>query len=286
MGASGAFFCALKIVKLEEMIDTILGQKGKMSQSFVEARRVPVTKIAAGPCVVTQLKTPEKDGYWAVQLGFGEKKIKNVTKPLQGHLKGAIKDKKAPRFLKEVRLSEDSGLKVGDQVLLTDVFKVGDFVAVIGTSKGKGFQGVVKRWGFHGGPRTHGQSDRERAPGSIGQTTTPGRVFKGKHMAGRMGGDRVTVKNLQVISVDPEKGEIEISGAIPGTTGGLVILKRLSSGELEGLEQVQAQVVEGEVPAGEGAEAAGESKLEGEAPATQEAPKSPEAAKPEGGQNA
>src|SRR3990167_8350700 len=123
MGASGAFFCALKIVKLEEMIDTILGQKGKMSQSFIEARRVAVTKIAVGPCVVTQLKTPEKDGYWAVQLGFGEKKRKNDPKPLQGHLKGAIKDKKAPRFLKEVRLSEVSGLKVGDQVLLTDVFK-------------------------------------------------------------------------------------------------------------------------------------------------------------------
>ena len=287
MGASGAFFCAQNRVTISEMIDTILGQKGKMSQSFVEARRVPVTSVVAGPCVVTQLKTPEKDGYWAVQIGFGEKKIKNVTKPLQGHLKGAIKDKKAPRFLKEVRLSEDSGLKVGDQVLLTDVFKVGDFVAVVGTSKGKGFQGVVKRWGFHGGPRTHGQSDRERAPGSIGQTTTPGRVFKGKHMAGRMGGDRVTVKNLQVISVDPEKGEIEISGAIPGTTGGLVILKRLSSGELEGIETVQAQVVEGEAPpAGEGAEASGESKPEDQVPAAQEAPKAAEAVKPEGGKNA
>src|SRR3989304_6688523 len=221
MGASGAFFCAQNESKHKEMIDTILGQKGKMSQSFIEARRVPVTAVVAGPCVVTQIKTMDKDGYWAVQLGFGEKKIKNTTKALQGHLKGAIKDNKAPRFLKEVRLTEDSGLKVGDQVLLSDVFKKGDFVAVVGTSKGKGFQGVVKRWGFHGGPRTHGQSDRERAPGSLGQTTTPGRVFKGKKMAGRMGGDRVTVKNLQVVSVDPEKGEIEISGAIPGTTGGL-----------------------------------------------------------------
>ncbi|KKU12299.1 MAG: 50S ribosomal protein L3 [Candidatus Woesebacteria bacterium GW2011_GWA1_45_8] len=268
------------------MLDTILGQKGKMSQSFIEARRVPVTKVMAGPCVVTQLKTPEKDGYWAVQLGFGEKKIKNVTKPLQGHLKGAITKNTAPRFLKEVRVSEDPGLKVGDKVILSDVFKVGDFVAVVGTSKGKGFQGVVKRWGFHGGPRTHGQSDRERAPGSIGQTTTPGRVFKGKHMAGRMGADRVTVKDLQVVSVDPEKGEIEISGAIPGPSGGLVMLKRLSSGELEGIEEVQAQVVEGEAPAGEEAEAAGESKPEGEAPAAQETPKTPEAAKSQGGKNA
>src|SRR3972149_9259794 len=187
------------------MIDTILGQKGKMSQSFVEARRVPVTAVVAGPCVVTQLKTPEKDGYWAVQLGFQEKKIKNVTKPLQGHLKGAIKDKKAPRFLREVRLSGDSGLKKGDQVLLSDVLKVGDFVAVIGTSKGKGFQGVVKRWGFHGGPRTHGQSDRERAPGAIGSGTTPGRVYKGKKMAGKMGVKRVTVKILKVLAVDREK---------------------------------------------------------------------------------
>jgi large subunit ribosomal protein L3 len=246
----------------------------------------------AGPCVVTQVQTPEKDGYWAVQLGFGERKIKNVTKALQGHLKGAIKDKKAPRFLREVRMPEDPGLKVGDEVILTDVFKVGDYVAVVGTSKGKGFQGVVKRWGFAGGPRTHGQSDRERAPGSIGQTTTPGRVFKGKKMAGRMGGDRVTIKNLQVISMDPEKGEIELSGAVPGSTGSLVILKRLSSGELEGIEQVQAQVVEGEAPAGEGAEVAvegSEAKPEGGAPVAQKEVKAPEVkevAKPEGGQNA
>lgn len=252
-----------------------------MSQSFVEARRVPVTKIVAGPCVVTQVKTLEKDGYWAIQLGFGEKKIKNITKPLQGHLKAA---KSAARFLREVRLTEDSGLKVGDNVILSDVFKVGDFVAVVGTSKGKGFQGVVKRWGFAGGPRTHGQSDRERAPGSIGQTTTPGRVFKGKHMAGRMGGARVTVKNLQVIGLYPETGEIEISGAIPGPTGGLIMLKRLSSGELEGIEQVQAQVVEGELPAGEEAATEGETKPEGEAPKEAKAPQAPVAQ--EGGQNA
>jgi large subunit ribosomal protein L3 len=265
------------------MLDAILGTKGKMSQSFIEDRRVAVTKVAAGPCVVTHVKTPGKDGYFAVQLGFGERKIKNTTKALQGHLKGAIQKNKAPRFLKEVRVSEDPGLKVGDKVLLTDVFKVGDYVAVVGTSKGKGFQGVVKRWGFAGGPRTHGQSDRERAPGSIGQTTTPGRVYKGKKMAGRMGGDRVTVKNLQVVSLDPEKGEIEISGALPGGVGSLVMLKRLSSGKLEGIEKVQAQIVEGEAPAGEGAEAEGETKPEGEAPAPAET-KTQEA--PQGGQNA
>jgi large subunit ribosomal protein L3 len=275
---------------LKDMLDSILGTKGKMGQSFIEDRRVAVTKVAVGPCVVTQVKTPEKDGYWAVQLGFGERKIKNTTKALQGHLKGAIEKDKAPRFLQEVRVSADPGLKVGERVLLTDVFKVGDYVTVVGTSKGKGFQGVVKRWGFAGGPRTHGQSDRERAPGSIGQTTTPGRVYKGKKMAGRMGGDRVTVKNLQVVSLDPEKGEVEISGPVPGGVGSLVMLKRLSSGKLEGIEEVQAQVVEGEAPAGEGGEgeAAEEAKPEAEASSQEkpQAPKVAEAAKEEGGQNA
>nr|AKQ03264.1 50S ribosomal protein L3, large subunit ribosomal protein L3 [uncultured Microgenomates bacterium Rifle_16ft_4_minimus_37906] len=141
----------------------------------------------------------------------------------------------------------------------------GDIIQVTGTSKGKGFAGVVKRWHFAGGPRTHGQSDRERAPGSIGQTTTPGRVLKGKKMAGRMGGERVTLKNLQIVSVNPETNEVEISGPVPGVTGGLLIVKKLSAGKLEGIQEVQAQVVEGE-PVGE--------VKEGEVPApTPEAPK-------------
>ena len=250
----GAFFCE------ENMINTTLAEKGKMSQTFVEGRRVSVTKVVAGPCVVTQIKKEEKDGYWAVQLGMGEKKIKNVSKALQGHLKSLIKDNKAPRFLAEVRLEKEPEFNVGDIIKASDIFRVGDLIAVTGTSKGKGFAGVVKRWHFAGGPRTHGQSDRERAPGSIGQTTTPGRVFKGKKMAGRMGWERVTVKNLQVVSVNSETNEIEISGPVPGNPGTLLIIRRLSEGKLEGIQEVQAQVVEGEAPAEEGG--AGEQSVE------------------------
>jgi len=256
------------------MINTILAEKGKMSQTFVEGRRVPVTKVVAGPCVVTQIKKEDNDGYWAVQLGFGEKRIKNITKPLQGHLKSFIKDNKAPRFLAEVRLDKEPELTVGEVVKASDIFRVGDIIQVTGTSKGKGFAGVVKRWHFAGGPRTHGQSDRERAPGSIGQTTTPGRVFKGKKMAGRMGGERVTLKNLQVVSVNPETNEIDISGPVPGIPGGLLAIKRLSEGKLEGIQEVQAQVVEGEEVAG----GAAEEKKE-------EAPVAEAAKVPEGGQN-
>lgn len=256
------------------MINTILAEKGRMSQTFVEGRRIPVTRVMAGPCVVTQVKKMDKDGYWAVQLGFGEKRIKNVSKPLQGHLKNFIKDDKAPRFLAEVRLEKEPELNVGDTIKVSDIFNVGDIIQVTGTSKGKGFAGVVKRWHFAGGPRTHGQSDRERAPGSIGQTTTPGRVFKGKKMAGRMGGERVTLKNLQVVFVNPETNEIDISGPVPGIPGGLLIIKRISEGKLEGIQEVQAQIVEGE----EVAEGAAEEKKE-------EAPVAEAAKVPEGGQN-
>jgi len=220
-----------------------------MSQAFVKGRRVPVTKITVGSCVVTQIKSIEKDGYWSVQLGIGQKNLKNVNKPTKGHLKGAIKDtKKAPRFLAEVRLSEKPDYKVGDTVTASDIFAKGDFVSVRGRSKGKGFAGVVKRWGFAGGPRTHGQSDRERAPGSIGQRTTPGRVYKGKKMAGRMGNENLTIKNLQVISLNPDTNEIELSGPVPGVPGGLLIINRLSRGKLEGITEVAAQIVEGEEP--------------------------------------
>ncbi len=217
-----------------------------MSQAFVEGTRVPVSLIKVGPCIVTQVKKKEKDGYWAVQIGFGEKKIKNVTKPLQGHLKGAIKDKKAPRFLREVKLEEEPKLKQGDVISVSDVFKKGDLVAVTGISKGKGFQGVVKRWGFAGGPRTHGQSDRLRAPGSIGQGTTPGRVWKGKKMPGRMGGAKITIQNLVVVKVGPDKNEIALSGPVPGNPKGLLMIKKLASGKLDELVQeapeVQVQV--------------------------------------------
>jgi large subunit ribosomal protein L3 len=239
---------------ITKMINTILGSKGVNSQTFVEGFRIPVTKVVTGPCVVTQIKKMEPDGYWAVQLGFSSKRAKNTSKSLQGHLKEASKDQKFPRFLKEVRLDKEPEFKVGDILKVEEIFKPGDVVSVTGVSKGKGFAGVVKRHHFRGGPRTHGQSDRERAPGSVGQTTTPGRVYKGKRMAGRMGGKRVTVKNLHVISINQDSGEMEISGQIPGAVGSLVTIKKVKSGSLKELEhEVVAQIVEGETP--EGAEA-------------------------------
>lgn len=238
------------------MLNTILGAKKEMSQTFVQGTRVPVTYIKAGPCIVTQIKKQDKDGYWAIQLGFGEKRTKNITKPLQGHLKAAYKDKKtAARFLREVRLDSQPDVKVGDTVSISDIFSVGDVVAVTGTSKGKGFAGVVKRHRFAGGPRTHGQSDRLRASGAIGQGTTPGRVWKGKRMPGRMGTDTVTVKNLKVVSVDPEKSELTLSGSVPGSPGSLLIIRKLAEGKLEDLarETTRQKVVEGK-PGGEGEE--------------------------------
>lgn len=221
-----------------------------MSQTFIGGTRIPVTKVAVGPCVVTHIKTKDTDGYWAVQLGYGEKKIKNITKPLKGHLKGAIDKNTAPRFIKEVKTDEKPEFKKGDLIKITDVFKKGDVVSVTGVSKGKGFAGVVKRWSFAGGPKTHGQSDRWRAPGSIGQGTTPGRVRKGKKMPGRMGGDTIYVKNLIVTDVDSQKDELAVSGPVPGIPGGLLVIKKLASGKLEELVQeapeVQVQVEEKE----------------------------------------
>ncbi len=263
------------------MINTILGSKGNNSQTFVEGFKVPVTKVVAGPCVVTQVKDETRDGYWAIQLGFSSKNVKNTSKPLQGHFKKSQKsedkNQNFPRYLKEVKTNKEPEQKVGDTITVSDIFKPGDVVSVTGVSKGKGFAGGVKKWGFHGGPRTHGQSDRERAPGSVGQTTTPGRVYRGKKMAGRMGGEQVTVKNLHIISVNPETNEMEISGQIPGTPGSLITIKKIKSGSLKELEhEVVAQVVEGEAPAGE----EGEKKEEGaQAPAAQpvaEAPKKEE----------
>lgn len=255
------------------MINTILGSKGVTSQTFVEGFRIPVTKVTAGPCVVTQVNNLDRNGYWAIQIGYSSRKPKNTSKPLQGHLKETSKENKFPRFLREIRLDKEADLKVGDEVKVSDIFKVGDVVSVTGISKGKGFAGVVKRHGFRGGPRTHGQSDRERAPGSIGQTTTPGRVYRGKRMAGRMGGEKITIKNLHVISINPESGLLEISGQIPGNVGSLIVIEKIKSGSLKELEhEVVAQVVEGEAPSTETAEekseeqpkADVESKKEGE----------------------
>lgn len=208
------------------MIDTLLGQKFEMSTRFTSGgRRVPVTKIATGPCVVVQIKTEDKDRFSAIQLGFLEKK--RVTKPILGH----------PRFLREVRTQGTVDLKPGQVVQVGEVFKPGDTVQVTGTSKGKGFTGVVKRWGFAGGPRTHGQSNRLRAPGSIGATTTPGRVLKGKKMAGRAGRETVTVKNLEVLEVDSEKNLLVVKGAVPGPKRGLLQIKRIKESKVEGQDE-------------------------------------------------
>lgn len=200
-----------------------------MEQAFVGNARTPVTIIQAGPCIVTSIKTLKKDGYWAVQLGFGEKKIKNITKPLKGHLKGAVNKDKAPSFLKEVKLANEPDFKSGDVINISDVLNEGDAVQVTGVSKGKGFTGVIKRWGFATSGRTHGQKAKRRAGGSIGQGTTPGRVRKGKKMAGRAGSQATTVKNLKVVSINKDRSEIKVSGPIPGSPGGFLVIKKIKS---------------------------------------------------------
>lgn len=203
----------------------LLGRKVGMTRIFAEnGESIPVTVIEAGPCYVSQIKTPERDGYSAVQIGFREKKESRTNKPLLGHFARA---KLKPMYhLKEFRNFQlEREIKVGDQVGV-DSFREGDLVHVSGKSKGKGFQGVVKRHRFGGGPKTHGQSDRLRAPGSIGQSSYPSRVVKGLKMAGRMGHKRVTVKNLEVVKVMPEQNLILVRGAVPGAVNGIVEIKK------------------------------------------------------------
>lgn len=201
-------------------MDAILGKKVGMTQIFDERGEiVPVTLVEAGSCYITQVKTAEKDSYTALQLGFGE--TKRLNKPQRGHLR----ELPPLRYLREVRVKDVQDYQVG-QKFDASLFSVGDLVDVTGISKGKGFAGVMKRHGFRGGPATHGQSDRARAPGSIGATTTPGRVFKGMRMAGRMGNERVTVQNLKVVLVDPERNLLGVRGSIPGNRGGLVMLRK------------------------------------------------------------
>lgn len=206
----------------------ILGTKKETTQRFTQdGGRIPVTRIKAGPCYVAQIKHKDNDGYDAIQLGYGEKEMTKVNKPRQGHFKGASL-KKAPCFLQEVREEGISKkMKPGDRIKVEDVLQAGDEIKVTGWSKGKGFTGVMKRWGFKGGPRTHGQSDRQRAPGSIGQGTTPGRVHKGKKMPGRSGGDRVTVKGLTVMAVDEKTEELLIKGLVPGSKDGWLIISKV-----------------------------------------------------------
>lgn len=196
-----------------------------MTQVFKGDNVIPVTLIESGSNFVTQIKEKDKDGYLAVQVGFGSRKEKNIKKPQRGHLKKMPNDKGQMsnlRFLKEFRIDETE-LNVGDEIK-PDVFAVGDKVTVIAISKGKGFQGVVKRHKFGGGPKSHGQKDRLRAPGSIG-ASWPQHVIKGMKMAGRMGSDRKTVKNLEIIEIENDSNLIAIKGAIPGRRGTLVMIK-------------------------------------------------------------
>jgi len=195
-----------------------------MMQVFNErGEAVPVTVIEAGPDYVTQVKTLERDGYQAVQLGFEEVKPQRLSGGERGHL--ARSGSPVLRHVREFRLQKDEEVEEGQRILV-DVFEVGDWVDVIGISKGRGFAGVVKRYGFSGGPKTHGQSDRLRAPGSIGACAYPGRVWKGQRMPGRMGGARVTAQNLRVELVDPERNLLAVRGSVPGANGGLVMVEQ------------------------------------------------------------
>lgn len=209
-------------------MSSLIGKKVGMSRYFdPSGQNVVVTVIEAGPCYVTEIRTREKHGYDAVQLGFGSRREKLINRPLLGHLKNA--KVKPVRILKEFRnFDPQANLKLGDE-LKVDVFSVGDRVTISGISKGKGFAGVVKRHHFSGGPKTHGQSDRHRAPGSLGQSSYPSRVYKGLRMAGRMGAARVTVKNLQVIKVDVANNLLLVKGAVPGHIKNFVYIKKQTS---------------------------------------------------------
>jgi large subunit ribosomal protein L3 len=209
------------------MIQGIIGKKLGMTEVFREnGEAEAVTAIEAGPCTVIQVKSVAREGYDAAQLGFGE--TARLKSPQQGHLKGWGKLK----YLREFRLIDDEVVKVGERVDVT-LFKAGELVDITGVSKGKGFAGVVKRHGFAGGAKTHGQSDRHRAPGSIGATTSPGRVFKGMRMAGHMGNGRVTVSHLEVFETDAARNLLLVRGAVPGAKNGLLIVRK-STAKLRG----------------------------------------------------
>jgi len=206
------------------MIQGILGKKLGMTQVFAaDGHRIPVTVVEAGPCTVLQKKTEATDGYGALQLGFGAKKTHRVSKPMIGHFKKA--DRGAFECLREVSADGIDDYKVGDEINCASVFAAGDVVDVTGTSKGKGFQGVIKRWGFSGGRNTHG-SKFHRAPGSIGASAWPSKVFKGKKMPGQMGNEKVTLQNLEIVEVRGAENLILIKGAIPGPRQGLVLIRK------------------------------------------------------------
>ena len=205
------------------MLKGLIGRKIGMTQIFDESGRAsPVTLLEAGPCFVSQVKTAETDGYSAVQLAFGEVKPKRLSKAQLGHLK--TNNLPPVRVLREFRTKKLEDINPGDE-LKASVFAAGEYVDVIGTSKGKGFAGAMKRHGFHGGPKSHGQSDRQRSPGSSGSGTTPGRVYKGKRRPGHMGDVQVTSSHIRVAMVDPERNLIAVQGSVPGAKGGTVVIK-------------------------------------------------------------
>lgn len=210
-------------VETKGRVQGLLGEKLGMTQVWdADNKIVPVTVVKAGPCVVTQVRTPERDGYDAVQIAYREVKATKVNKPEAGHFAAAGV---APRrFLQELRTEDASSYEVG-QELTVELFSAGQRIDVVGTTKGKGFAGVMKRHGFHGLRASHGVQRKHRSPGSIGACATPARVFKGLRMAGRMGGDRMTVQNLKIHAVDAEKGLLLIKGAVPGPKGGLVLVR-------------------------------------------------------------
>jgi large subunit ribosomal protein L3 len=201
----------------------IIGEKLGMTQIFTEdGRAVPVTLVQAGPCTVVQVRTQERDGYTAVQLGYGEIKESRVNKPEQGHF---AKAKVAPvRHLVEVRTDDASTFELGTAITV-ERFSAGEFVDVTGVSKGKGFAGVMKRWNFAGKPDSHGTERKHRSTGSVGAGTTPGRVFKGMRGPGRLGGERTTILSLEVVESDPERNLLMIKGALPGPNGGLLLIR-------------------------------------------------------------
>jgi large subunit ribosomal protein L3 len=202
----------------------LIGKKLGMTRVFDEkGNDVQVSVIQTGPCYVTEIRTQDRHGYDALQLGFEEKRDKSVKQPERGHFKKS--GVKPMRYLREFRTFDVSQFKLGD-VIKADIFQVGDNVKVIGISKGKGFQGVVKRHHFGGGPVTHGESDRTRAPGSLGGSSYPSRVLKGLRMAGRMGNERVTVRNLKVVRVDAENNIVMVRGGIPGARNGMVMISK------------------------------------------------------------
>lgn len=207
----------------------IIGRKVGMTSVFgPDGKAIAVTVIEAGPCVVTQVKNVETDGYRAVQLAFGEKKEKTTSKPMIGHFKkAATTPKRAVAEFRDFRKEFDGIVELGKEIKVQDVFVEGDYLDAVGTSKGKGFQGVVKRHGFQGvGGQTHGQHNRLRAPGSMGNASFASRVIKGKRLAGRMGGDRVKLMNLQVVKIMPDQNIILVSGSVPGAKNSTIILQK------------------------------------------------------------